>query len=274
MERIVGGEGVELAVERVGAGPPVLMLHGSGGGTHSWRAVAEQLADRYEMWLPARRHHSPSGDGAGRHTFAREIADVRALLDAAAGPGRTPVHLVGGSAGATVALHAAAADPAGIASLTVYEPPLHASGPRLGPVLERYRATEDPDVAARIFALEVAGAPPALVEAMPPAPPDVARRSLHAQGHELEAFAADDGDPARFAGITVPVLLMQGAETWDPVPAVLDGLAAALPHAHRAVLPGQSHFATATAPELVAARLAGFLAEVDGAERLTPPRAR
>jgi pimeloyl-ACP methyl ester carboxylesterase len=47
----------------------------------------------------------------------------------------------------------------------------------------------------------------------------------------------------------VPTLLLQGSQTWDPMPVTMDALAAALPVApRRVILAGASHFASHTAP--------------------------
>ncbi|MEK8106968.1 WHG domain-containing protein [Micromonospora sp. M12] len=37
-------DGTRLLVRRLGVGDPVVLVHGSGGGLHSWAAVAEHLA--------------------------------------------------------------------------------------------------------------------------------------------------------------------------------------------------------------------------------------
>lgn len=55
---------------------------------------------------------------------------------------------------------------------------------------------------------------------------------------------------------------MQGADTWEPMPTTMNALAAALPAARRVIWPGQSHFATVTAPDLVADALREFFAAV------------
>jgi pimeloyl-ACP methyl ester carboxylesterase len=72
-------------------------------------------------------------------------------------------------------------------------------------------------------------------------------------------MAADAADLDRWARIEVPLLLLQGSDTWDPMPATMDALAAVLPTASRTVLPGQSHFASHTAPELFAGAVRTFL---------------
>jgi pimeloyl-ACP methyl ester carboxylesterase len=77
--------------------------------------------------------------------------------------------------------------------------------------------------------------------------------------HDLEAMVADELDLGRWARIDVPVLLLHGSDTWAPMPATMKALADALPGADRAVLTGQAHFATHTAPALFAQTLRSFL---------------
>src|SRR5690349_19887697 len=97
-QEVRSADGTRLVVRRTGAGDPVVLLHGSGGGLHSWAPVAERLAGSYELWMPARRGYGPSDVPPGRKSFEDEVADLIAVLEAA---GR-PVHLVGGSYGATL----------------------------------------------------------------------------------------------------------------------------------------------------------------------------
>ncbi len=74
-------------------------------------------------------------------------------------------------------------------------------------------------------------------------------------------MAADDGDVGRWSAVSLPTLVGQGADTWAPMPATMDRLAAALPRAERVVLAGQARFATSTAPGLVAGTPRRFLAD-------------
>ncbi len=251
------GDGTRLTVRRLGAGIPVVLLHGSGGGLHSWRAVADLLTDRYELWLVCRRGYPPSDVPTGPSSFPAEVADVRAVLDAVG----APAHLVGSSHGATLALHAGAAGAGPLRSLGLYEPPLFAAGPRLEPVLAAYRgrlAAGDLTGATLLFLREVSRVPDALLAALGDPEPDPA--GAVGSLHDLEAMAADDGDVGRWAAVEVPTLLMQGADTWDPMPATMDQLAATLPRVERVVWAGQAHFASSTAPDLVADTLRRFLA--------------
>jgi pimeloyl-ACP methyl ester carboxylesterase len=258
-------DGTHLVVRRVGAGDPVVLLHGSGGGPHSWMPVAERLAGSYEVWMPARRGYGPSDVPPGRKSFKDEVADLIAITEAV----ERPPHLVGGSYGATLALHTAVAEPSRLRSLAVFEPPLFAAGDSLGPLLDRYRAALNRNDAAEMFTVlnEVTRVPPAVVAAFQAAAgdrqPDPAEAQRSAIGwlHDLEALTDDSADPSRWSSIAAPTLLMQGADTWEPMPTTMMALADALPTARRVIWPGQSHFATMTAPDLVAGALDEFFAQ-------------
>jgi pimeloyl-ACP methyl ester carboxylesterase len=260
---LTSADGTRLAAHRSGRGAPVVLVHGSGGGLDSWDPVLPLLADRFELWVYARRGYPPGGGCPRPKTFADDVADLRAVLAAAGGRAQ----VVGGSYGATVALHAAAgADPA-IRSVALFEPPLFAAGAELAGVLSSYRQLLEAGAVAaatRLFAEKVSRAPASLLAALDAAPgaaDDVAAAEAVGCLHDLEAMAADQFDPQRWAGITVPVLLLQGTETWAPMPATMEALAEALPKATRVRLTGQSHFATHTAPDLFAEALGQFLTE-------------
>ncbi|GIG89991.1 alpha/beta fold hydrolase [Plantactinospora endophytica] len=263
-------DGTRLVVRRTGSGDPVVLVHGSGGGLRSWAAVAGRLAAEYELWMPARRGYGPSDVPSGVKSFKDETADLLAVIEAARGSSGRPVHLVGGSYGATLALHTAAAEPGGLRSLALFEPPLFAAGPETVPLLDRYRAAFVRDDAEAMAAVlnEVTRVPAEVVAAFAAAAgdrkpdPAEARRSAIGWLHDLEALADDGTDPARWSAISLPTLLMQGAETWEPMPSTMNALAAALPRARRISWPGQSHFVTMTAPALVADALREFFTEI------------
>lgn len=268
---IVAEDGTRLAARRFGRGEPVVLVHGSHGGLGSWDPVVPFLDDHYELWVYARRGYPRSDAARPGRTVADDVSDLRAVVAAAGGSAA----VVGGSYGAMVALHAARAQVGAgagtlLGSIVVFEPPLFACGEAAARALGPYRAllaAGDVAAANHLFAEQVARAPAALLAALappgpsgPPAPPD-AEALAEARGSlsDLEAMAADTADVERWAGIDVPVLLLQGGETWPPIPATMDSLARVLPAATRAVLPGQLHFAPHTAPDLFARAVREFL---------------
>lgn len=263
-------DGTRLVVRRVGSGDPVVLVHGSGGGLHSWATVAERLAADHEVWMLARRGYGPSDVPPGTKSFKDETADLIAVIETARESSGEPVHLVGASYGATLSLHTAATEPRDLRSLAVFEAPLFAAGAATVPMLDRYRsAFARDDTQAMAAALnEVTRVPAEILAAFAAAAGDrthdpvEARRSAIGWLHDLEALAGDSTDVARWSSITVPTLLMQGADTWEPMPSTMRALARVVPRARQVIWQGQSHFATMTAPALVADTLRQFYAEV------------
>jgi pimeloyl-ACP methyl ester carboxylesterase len=104
----------ELDVERVGAGPPVLLVHGSiVGARRTWRHQLD-LADRFTLLL-ANRPGFGASPPLERGDFDAEAPLFAELLGDGA-------HLVGHSMGGVIALLAAALRPASVRSLIVSEP--------------------------------------------------------------------------------------------------------------------------------------------------------
>jgi pimeloyl-ACP methyl ester carboxylesterase len=103
----------DLDIEFLGAGPPVLLVHGSVLGRRTWHHQSE-LAEYWGLSLPNRPGFGcspplPRGD------FEAEAPLIAGLL-------KDGAHLVGHSYGAVIALYAAALRPDAVRSLTVSEP--------------------------------------------------------------------------------------------------------------------------------------------------------
>jgi pimeloyl-ACP methyl ester carboxylesterase len=104
----------DLDVERLGTGPPVLLVHGSiVDGRRTWRKQLK-LADRWSLCIPNRAGYGGSPP-LERNDFELEAPMFAELLGGGA-------HLVGHSYGAVLALLVAAARPDAVRSLVVSEP--------------------------------------------------------------------------------------------------------------------------------------------------------
>src|SRR3954470_13869244 len=103
-----------LEVERLGEGPPVLLIHGDiVGPSLTWRKQRE-LAERWSLIIPSRPGFGETPP-LERNDFELEAPMFAELLGHGA-------HLVGHSYGAVIALLAAAQRPEAVHSLTVSEP--------------------------------------------------------------------------------------------------------------------------------------------------------
>ncbi|WP_293899357.1 alpha/beta fold hydrolase BchO [Phenylobacterium sp.] len=100
--RFVRASGLDWHVQVMGEGPTVLMLHGSGAATHSWRDLAPRLARDFRVVAPDLPGHGftamPGGDGLTLPGMARALGGLLQVLEA------SPALVVGHSAGAAIAL--------------------------------------------------------------------------------------------------------------------------------------------------------------------------
>ena len=124
-ETVTSTDDTTIGFRRYGAGPGLLLIHGGMNAAQDLADLASLLSDAFTVIVPDRRGRGVSGPFGPDHTIAKEVDDVRAVLD------RTGAGLVFGlSAGAVIALEAAAELPQ-ISRLAVYEPPLTASPDRV-----------------------------------------------------------------------------------------------------------------------------------------------
>ena len=100
--RFVFAAGIKWHVQVMGSGPPLLLLHGAGAATHSWRDLAPLLAKDFTVVAPDLPGHgftgTPGGDGLSLPGMASGLGALLAKLEI------QPVFAVGHSAGAAVAL--------------------------------------------------------------------------------------------------------------------------------------------------------------------------
>jgi pimeloyl-ACP methyl ester carboxylesterase len=230
----------DLEVERIGSGPPVVLVHGSVvGPERTWRAQ-RPLAERWSLVLPRRPGFGASPPLPGGGDFAAEAPLVAELLGDGA-------HLVGHSYGAVIALLAAAARPGAVRSLTVSEPGalrLAAGDPAVdetianGETLYRHRDQIAPIDFVRLFRSGVGSA-----HATPDELPDWLERGARHVMSERPPWEAQI-PLAALAAAPFPALVISGGHS--PVfEAVCDALAGAL-DAQRAVIPGRGHTIPAT----------------------------
>lgn len=108
-------ESLDLALTRLGAGPPVVVLHGLLGRGRNWLQIAKQLQDRFELFLVDLRNHGTS-PWSDEMTYAAMAGDVAALVERER---LGPVGLVGHSMGGKVAMTLAVTRPELVAHLVL-----------------------------------------------------------------------------------------------------------------------------------------------------------
>ncbi len=225
-------DATEVSVRRLGAGAPLVIVHGALSTADDWWETARLLATEYQVSVINRRGRHPTGI-PGQHNIDIEVADLAALLDQLP----EPAHVLGHSYGAVLALRTALTVP--MKTLLLYDPPLPVGGPIHPDALDRtdrLLTGGDLDMAMRVAFGDVLELPAADVDAFVSSPLG-GRQSqmLRSFIQELRAVNALAPDLGVYSALPPPVLLVGEAS----LPAVI----------HRAVaelarnIPGAAHHA-------------------------------
>ncbi|HWG01959.1 MAG TPA: alpha/beta hydrolase [Trebonia sp.] len=272
---VVSRDGTTIAYERIGAGPPLVVVDGAFNSLEmgTGRQIAPALAGQFTVYIYDRRGRGGSGDTPPYET-AREIEDLHAMLAAAAsaaGTGATTdtgndaaakVNVFGHSSGATLAL-GAVRQGLPVRRLALYEPPMVVDNSR-PPVGDRFggRIQDLVDeghrgTAAKLFMTEGVRVPKAVTVVMPLMP---AWKKVKAVAHTAPydiAFTEEylHGQPlpkGRWDGVNIPVLILEGGKSPDWMRNAMRELSHAIPGATLHTLEGQTHMLKpkATAPVL------------------------
>ncbi|MGW0084297.1 alpha/beta fold hydrolase [Streptomyces sp. NPDC003393] len=118
-ERTVVRDGVRISCrDWVGAGRPVVLLHGLAGHAGEWVAIARQLSPRHRVVALDQRGHGAGERRPDDRSRAAYVADVIAVLDQLR---RRQAVLIGQSLGGHTAMLTAAAHPDRVHALVLVE---------------------------------------------------------------------------------------------------------------------------------------------------------
>jgi pimeloyl-ACP methyl ester carboxylesterase len=250
-----------------GAGEPVLFIPGSYSTAAAWRPIQKLLPPRW-------RFIGTSLCGYGQTQETRTPDDtalaheLRVVEHAARRAGAGPVHLVGHSFGATVALACARSGAVQVASLALFEAnpiALLRDGPHQALFDDILRVSRDFEAAVRSGERD---APARIIDfwggagafaAMPPAVQEYCRATAPANVLDWRGAFGFEFSEADCAELDVPVLLVRGALANAAMVAMTDSIAAHLPRAQPAVVAGANHFLVSTHAAACAELLSAFL---------------
>ena len=246
--RVAVGEGLALERPVTGQGPAVLLLPGFGTDVSAYARQIPALSPRFRVMAL-----NPRGVGLSDAPESERYAVQEAADDAAAAAGE-PVHVIGASLGAAVALELARRHPERVRSLVLVTPFQQASG-RLLAVVEAWAAlaaAAPPEVLARAIVpwlfssatLEDAGRRARVVRGFAETAALVPAATLERAGAGLRDWGIPDAELRR---ISVPATVLAAEQ--DLLTPDSAALAAKLPRARLVTLRGAGHGCLLETPE-------------------------
>ncbi|QKW54838.1 alpha/beta hydrolase [Streptomyces buecherae] len=260
MEKIASRDGTVIAYDRVGAGPPVIVVAGASCDRGVQATLAGALARHVTVLNYDRRGRGDSGDTLP-YAVDRELEDIRALVDAAGGR----ASLLGLSSGAVLAARAAA-DGVPLERLILWEPPfsVDAEGRRRARAyaarLRELLAHDQRGDALALFLRQV-GLPEAAIAERRRSPYWESGVALaHTLAYDAAVMADSTPPTGVLAQIGTPSLVLAGSRSPEPLRRAAERAAASIPDSRHQVLADQDHHVDPEAIAPVVARFAGAAA--------------
>ena len=265
VETVTSADGTEIAYERSGSGPPLVLVHGAMFDRSIWElgGVRARLAERATVYAMDRRNHGDSGT-SDDYSPAAQFADVVAVAESV----DAPVHLLGHSAGANYALWAASRSD-NVGGLILYEPaapPDEDAGDALGELVTEVVSLIDEgqnEQALTLLVSDFAQFAPDELEELRSSPVwdahvDTFPRTLLP---ELEAAVAFEWDLTPVEDLSTPTLLLVGSESGHK--GMAERLRETMPNSRLATLEGYGHAAHLVAPDRYTDQVLSFVSDVD-----------
>jgi pimeloyl-ACP methyl ester carboxylesterase len=254
-------DGLRIAYERAGSGPPLVLLHGFvGDGPTTWAPQLDALSETYTVvaWdAPGAGGSADPPEDFGMAGYADVLAGFVAALDL------WPPHVAGLSFGGALAIALADRHPHVPRSLVLASAYAgwrgslggEAAEQRLARSLAISHASPDDFVAALLPTMFSEGTEPATVAAF-----DAALRAFHPVGFRAMSRASAEDLRDALPGLLQPTLLVYGdLDVRAPLP-VARHLESEISQARLVVLPGAGHVCSLEAPEAFNAAVRDFLA--------------
>lgn len=254
-----------------GTGPrKALLIHCSLAHSGAWNGLADLLKTQLQMYAYDLPGHGRSDDWTGE----RDMQEMSTAMAAEVIGRDGPMDIIGHSFGATVALRLAIEHPEMVRSLVLIESVFMAAAMADDADLAAQHAAQsagyidavargDHAAAARAFMGEWGDGRP--WDELPQAQRDFLVKKIHLI--EANGPTVMEDRPGLIAKrlietVTVPVLLMRGAESSGFVAPIHDAIARRLPDARQIAIEGAGHMAPITHPAEVAEAIMAFLETV------------
>lgn len=250
-----------LHYTEAGSGDTLLLIHGSLCDYRYWRWQLPELSQRYRIIAPSLRGYWPTALAKANPLFniGQHAQDLAAFLAEVAGA--TPIHVLGHSRGAHVALELAYRAPAQVRSLTLADPGFAFVG-------EAPRPPFQSQAEARLMQGDIEAALAGFVDAVNG--PGTWRqmvgwfKAMVRDNAYTLLSQAQEAPPAvdleRVASLTCPILLIGGDQSPARYASRLAALQDAWPQARRITIPQAAHGMNLANPRHFNRVVAEFLA--------------
>lgn len=263
---VTSADGTEIAYERSGSGPPLVLVHGAIFHRAIWELgnVRSTFAEHTTVYNMDRRNHgdSESSDDFSVEAQSDDVVSVVESID-------EPVHLLGHSAGANIAL-VAARKIDNLRSLILHEPADPSDedvGEQIEETIEEMMALLDEgqnEQALALFLDDFAQFQSDELDELRSAPIWDAHVDTFPQTFLplLEAGEEYEWDLTPFEDLSTPTLLPVGSESGH-AKGMAEGLHDTLPNSRLATFEGHGHAAHLVAPDRYTDQVLSFISEVD-----------
>ena len=247
-----------LEVDEYGAGPPLVLIHGSPANGKTWKAVGDLLSDRFRVIAPTLPDHEIE---AVQPPSPMKTEDMARAVEHAIGDRDQPIRLAAHSFGSNVALAIALGGRLAIDRLVLFEPvtvkilpvagedtAFAAAKSTFDSYVERYRSGESQAVETMIeFWFGPGG-----FDRMPAPVQDYLIDRTEVNVRDVKANFGERYSPEILRDLLVPTTIVHGGASPAITGTIANAMAGALGNASTEIIGGATHAMLVTHPEDVA----------------------
>ena len=258
LEKVTSADGASIAIERIGHGKPLLVIHGAASSRHRWFLSAPALGEGRELILMDRRGRGDSTDGTA-YRIEQEYDDLVAVVTHIG----KPLDILAHSYGALITIGTAPRLQQ-VDNIVLYEPPLRFVSADPGDLPSRIEAcvtNGDLEGGLRLFLKQV-GVTEAEVEKLRALPNWPQRLTIVPTiPREMRTASALTFPADHLGKMKHRILLQLGSDSPTSFGTAIEMLSKTLPNAKVEILAGQKHQAMDTNPALFVKSVRTFLGD-------------
>ena len=269
----IGGQ-LQLSYKREGTGPTLIFIHGAMGDLRSWAPQWHAFSPRFDCISYSRRYSFPNPNpmNSRTHNALVDAADLEGLMDALS---VEKAVLIGSSYGGFTALAMGIASAQRVSAIVAVEPPMMRYGEMRKEGREVVAAFREQTVLPARAAFEAGDNELGVVlltggiagKDVGDIPGPVMERRMQ-NIHAARSLSLSDDEfpllePEALADLSMPVLLMSGADTAPIHRVIFDGVCAAMPKAEVRIVDSSGHSVSQAQSQVFNEEVLAFLERSD-----------